>query len=596
MGLIKRDKLPEDNARKRQASELLKNADRLLKEGRYNEALEEVERTLALDPKNFYAKAYKERIAAAMQGRAEVPPPVQEPSRKAGPKEPPPNPTAEFKQKQAEELKKILDQKHREAGSSEAAAPQGRPLTQEEVRKKFLADIRRAEEEAKKSAEEARQRAEQELRRRASELEIMHKREEDQRRRSDEERVKAEEARRKLESDLVRAQTEARKKLDETRQKIDAEKKRIHEEYAQKELEARRKWEEESTKKLDEERRKLQEDAVRKEAEARALAEQSAIRKLEEEKHRIEAESLKKIEQEQRRQKEEEERLRKALEEQRRKIEEEARRQAEEAAKKLEEDRRRIEAESQRKAEEIAKKLDEEKKRIEAEARIQAEQAAKLLAEEKRRIEEEARKQAEEELKKRLEEEQLRKQEEEELKALEEEAKREARSQKIQEYLERARKNLVERQFDQALAELMRIYVINPDHTDARQLEQLIRKEQKELWKQELADQKTIPRNQVVESYQRALKEAWSAGALSPAEQSLLENLRQTLQISDTEHTELEAQAKSDAYADAVRSALAEQPGGDQIEHHLAALRQEMGISEELHASIEKKIREELQS
>ena len=110
MGFIKRESIPEDNVRKKQASELLKNADRLLKEGRYTEALEEVEKTLGLDPKNFYAKAYKERIAAAMQGKNETGT-LSSVSSPAVPKpdaETQPDSVAARKQKETEELKKIL--------------------------------------------------------------------------------------------------------------------------------------------------------------------------------------------------------------------------------------------------------------------------------------------------------------------------------------------------------------------------------------------------------------------------------------------------------------------------------------------------------
>ena len=232
MGLIKRNSLPEDNLRKKKASELLKAADRLLKEGRFNEALEEVDKTLVLDPKNFYAKAYKERITVAMNAKpgeleelivdepAEAAPPAKpveaahpakpveaahpvkpaeaahpakpaETSSPAKPPEaanpvkpvaantaaPPPQPAVlkpltplDQKKKETEELKKILEQKRRDSKPVDPQNPDAKPVTQEEIRKKFLADIRRAEEEAKKSAEEARLRAEQELRRRATEL------------------------------------------------------------------------------------------------------------------------------------------------------------------------------------------------------------------------------------------------------------------------------------------------------------------------------------------------------------------------------------------------------------------------------------------
>ena len=52
---------PEDNARKKQASEFMKNVDKFLKAGEIENALIEIDKTIELDPQNFYARAYKER-------------------------------------------------------------------------------------------------------------------------------------------------------------------------------------------------------------------------------------------------------------------------------------------------------------------------------------------------------------------------------------------------------------------------------------------------------------------------------------------------------------------------------------------------------
>ena len=63
----KKESKEDENQRKKQASELLKNADRFYKLGDLTEALKEVDQTLAIDPSNFYARAYKERILYAQQ-------------------------------------------------------------------------------------------------------------------------------------------------------------------------------------------------------------------------------------------------------------------------------------------------------------------------------------------------------------------------------------------------------------------------------------------------------------------------------------------------------------------------------------------------
>ena len=58
MALLSKDTLQKDNARKIQANEYLRNAERFLKSGNFVEALSEIGKTLAIDPKNFYARAY----------------------------------------------------------------------------------------------------------------------------------------------------------------------------------------------------------------------------------------------------------------------------------------------------------------------------------------------------------------------------------------------------------------------------------------------------------------------------------------------------------------------------------------------------------
>src|SRR5436309_13380941 len=59
---------PEDNARKKQASELLKSADKFMKAGDIDNAIVEIDKTIELDPQNFYARANKERLRNMKKG------------------------------------------------------------------------------------------------------------------------------------------------------------------------------------------------------------------------------------------------------------------------------------------------------------------------------------------------------------------------------------------------------------------------------------------------------------------------------------------------------------------------------------------------
>jgi class 3 adenylate cyclase len=77
----------EDAERKKRINDYLKHADQLLKASDYDAAFVEVERALGLDPNNYYALAYRERILdgikerTAEQVKAAPPPPVVPPAK-----------------------------------------------------------------------------------------------------------------------------------------------------------------------------------------------------------------------------------------------------------------------------------------------------------------------------------------------------------------------------------------------------------------------------------------------------------------------------------------------------------------------------------
>lgn len=77
-----------DSSRKKMVAEMLKSADRLLKAGEYDQALAEVEKSLELEPGNFYAQAYKERITALREKHGQARPAAPAAGQKSLPVDP----------------------------------------------------------------------------------------------------------------------------------------------------------------------------------------------------------------------------------------------------------------------------------------------------------------------------------------------------------------------------------------------------------------------------------------------------------------------------------------------------------------------------
>jgi hypothetical protein len=209
-----------ESSKKRQAGEYLKTADKLLKQSEFDAALVEVERCLELDPGNFYAHAYKERIISLRAKHAQQPHPPA-----AAAPAPPPAASAPPHPAQESAPAPAPRQEGKPGEHSAPAKPSEQPhvpLTQEEARKKFLDEKRRAEEELRKQAEEARRRAEEELRRRAQELEAMHTTESLERRKAQEEekrRREEEQRRRPADDERARLETENRRRSEDIERK-----------------------------------------------------------------------------------------------------------------------------------------------------------------------------------------------------------------------------------------------------------------------------------------------------------------------------------------------------------------------------------------
>src|ERR1041385_8396654 len=133
-----------DPERKKQASELLKSADKLLHAGEFAEAMQEIEKTLSIDPGNFYALAYKERILDAQAAATKAPKPSEKP-KLSGTSTPPVRPSEN----------KALGEKVRREEEARLRDEEAREETQEETRHKAQEKTRqKIQEEARRETQE----------------------------------------------------------------------------------------------------------------------------------------------------------------------------------------------------------------------------------------------------------------------------------------------------------------------------------------------------------------------------------------------------------------------------------------------------------
>ena len=171
-----------------------------------------------------------------------------------------------------------------------------------------------------------------------------------------------------------------------------------------------------------------------------------------------------------------------------------------------------------------------------------------------------------------------------------EEGRQEARGKKIEEYLGKTRRLHKEHNYQDALIEVMKIFIIDPQHPAAKELEESIRQEQKQEWENEINNAMTTKRQATLDTYQRALRKAWSDGPLSPNEESILTNLRQSLNITSEEHSTIEPVAKREAYLDALKETLSSGTPTKKTIDFLVMLRKECNVSEEEHRQFEQEL------
>ena len=390
--------------------------------------------------------------------------------------------------------------------------------------------------------EEARKHAEGEIQKRMLELEAMQKHIEDQRIKIEQDRTKLMDTQRKLVEDFQRKEIEFQRSMEEQRRLFDEERKTLQQQSQQKNSDSRQQLEEEA-KKVAELRRKLDGEIVSRERAAQQ-----------------------------------------AIDDARKKIEEEAMRHSHIARKTIDEERMKLAADRNRILEEFIEKenklrasLQEERKHFETDIFRQAEETArlKLEGEVKRRIDEEFRK---------------KERENELLHAAREEGKRQAKEAKVHEYLLRAQRLYAEHDFNLALTEVTKIFFLVPDHAQARLLDDSIRKERKELLRRELNEARSDLRQKAADVYRRAVRKAYVNAPLSSIEQSMLENLRQSLNIQLDEIVLLDSEGKREAYGDFLREAFSSGTASRASLDRLASLRKELGITDEEHTNLERAI------
>ncbi|MEK7672150.1 MAG: hypothetical protein AAB344_08025, partial [Bacteroidota bacterium] len=271
-----------------------------------------------------------------------------------------------------------------------------------------------------------------------------------------------------------RHEEEERRAEEAARQEAEAGMRTLEDEQAQLRIQ------EEAQRELETERLRLEKSAAEKlEAERRRIEEELQGR-LEEERRKLElAEQQEREEREAKLRAEEEERRRLEAEYQRQ-IEEEQRRVAEEQQKLLEAERCRIELEAKQKGEQESRRREEEERRLLAEKRRMDEEAERLRQSEIERL--------------KHEQEVLTKNHEEAVRQAIAEGRRLAQQKKLRTYFEVAREFLAQERYEDAMKEVTKVYLVNPDNDEAKQLEveiyearqtQLKRKEGTRRWREE---------------------------------------------------------------------------------------------------------------
>jgi tetratricopeptide (TPR) repeat protein len=200
----------------------------------------------------------------------------------------------------------------------------------------------------------------------------------------------------------------------------------------------------------------------------------------------------------------------------------------------------------------------------------------------------------------------------------EEEQRRAIREARIAGCLERARELVRDAQHDKAMGEIEKVYAMDPGNAEARELEAQVisvqknsraaaeltaeRTRQNEAWKreEERREQETHEgreelRRESSTMYRGMLKHAWVDGQPTREERAMLEVVRNTLGIPETEHLLAEREIQLEVYAEALQSARRAGLIAGNDEAALENLRQLYGITPEEHAVIQEGLQREME-
>jgi class 3 adenylate cyclase len=183
-------------------------------------------------------------------------------------------------------------------------------------------------------------------------------------------------------------------------------------------------------------------------------------------------------------------------------------------------------------------------------------------------------------------EETYRRMEEKSLESVREEGIKKAREETLTRAVAALRGRIEDQAWDESLRALVRLMAIDPGNQEAKTAAETIKSERKKQAAREIAGAENVPRQTFVDIYRRILQRAWSDGALSSLELSLLESVRDSYHITMKDHEELERPVQMEIYEEAMRAAYGSGEPSEEEEMFIAQLKTDLKIDDMEHAFI----------